>query len=146
MDRKEFILTCGMICLGGSSITLLLQSCGSANYFAANTLIDNRLVVDKSEFVGIVKDKTIHRSFILLKTEKYSFPIAVYRHDENDYSALLIKCTHRGCELNPLGDYLVCPCHGSEFNNRGFVQHPPADKNLQSFKTTTDNEKIYIQL
>jgi cytochrome b6-f complex iron-sulfur subunit len=66
--------------------------------------------------------------------------------NEDDYSALLLQCTHKGCELQPQGNFLICPCHGSEFTNKGVVQNPPAEQNLKTFKTSTDNENIYIYL
>jgi cytochrome b6-f complex iron-sulfur subunit len=57
-----------------------------------------------------------------------------------------LECTHKGCELIPQGDYLVCPCHGSEFSNNGQVLNPPAEDNLKTFITESDNENIYILL
>jgi cytochrome b6-f complex iron-sulfur subunit len=83
---------------------------------------------------------------VLIRNERFNFPICVYKLDENNYTALLMECTHRSCELQPQGTYLICPCHGSEFNNKGVVQNPPAEQNLRTFKITTDNEHIYIQL
>ena len=146
MDRKEFIKTCGFACLGGSALVTLLESCASSNYFALSTLDRNQLLVKKSEFIKIGKNTQTLRKYVLVKTDKFSFPIVVYRLGSENYSALLLQCTHKGCELQPQGDYLVCPCHGSEFTNQGIVQNPPAEQNLQNFKTTTDDENIYIQL
>ncbi|MES2726972.1 MAG: Rieske 2Fe-2S domain-containing protein [Bacteroidota bacterium] len=146
MDRKEFIKTCGLACFGATALASLLQSCATNNYFAQTTVNKNQLVLKKSEFISIEKDKTVNRKYVLVKTEKYNFPICVYKTSEENYSALLMECSHKGCELQPHGDYLICPCHGSEFSNTGVVQNPPAEQNLQSFKITTDNDNIYIQL
>ena len=57
-----------------------------------------------------------------------------------------MECTHRSCELETEGNYLMCPCHGSEFTNKGIVQNPPAEHNLKTFNLKIDNENIYIQL
>ncbi len=147
MERKEFIkIVCSTI-LGSTSLGTIVQSCASTNYFVTANTINNKIVIKKEAF-------TKHRSavsssgqkFLLVRTELSIFPIYVYKFSEENFSALLMKCTHLGCELQPNGDYLVCPCHGSEFTNRGEVQHPPADKNLQKFKVTTDYENIYIHL
>lgn len=146
MDRKDFIKTCGLACFGATALASLLQSCTSTNYFAQTTVNKNQLVLKKSEFISIEKDKTITRKYVLVKTEKYNFPICIYKTSDENYSALLMECTHKGCELQPHGDYLICPCHGSEFSNTGVVQNPPAEQNLQSFKITTDHDNIYIQL
>ena len=146
MDRKEFIKTCGFACMGGAVLTALLQSCASTNYFALTTFENNRITIKKTEFVKVEKNKTVERKYVLIKTDKYNFPIGIYKISENNYSALLMQCTHKGCELNPHGNYLICPCHGSEFTNKGIVQNPPAEQNLQTFKTSSDIENIYIHL
>ena len=146
MQRKKFIKTLGCACIGATSLATLLQSCSSTNYFAQSTLANNQLTIKKSEFIKIVNGKHVQRIYILVRSEKQVTPICIYKISDDNYSALLMVCTHNGCELNPQGNYLVCPCHGSEFSNTGVVQNPPAEQNLKSFKTTTDNDNIYIQL
>jgi cytochrome b6-f complex iron-sulfur subunit len=146
MERKEFIRTCGYACLGTLAISALLEGCVSANYFAQTSLSGSIITIKKSEFIKVENGKTVARKFVLVKNEKLNFPICLYKLTETEYSALLMECTHKGCELNAQGEYLVCPCHGSEFSNTGAVQNPPAEQNLQSFKTSTDDANIYIQL
>jgi cytochrome b6-f complex iron-sulfur subunit len=146
MNRKEFIKACGLACLGSAALAALLEGCTSSNYFARTSMEGNKLVIKKSEFTTVEKDKTTQRKYVLVKSDKFNFPICVYKLNEGEYSALLMECTHKGCELQPHGEYMMCPCHGSEFSNKGVVQNPPAEHNLQSFKTTTDNENIYIIL
>lgn len=92
------------------------------------------------------KGKIVQRKYVLVRSEKLGFPICVYKLDDQHYSALLMECTHKGCELQPHGDFLVCPCHGSEFNSTGAVLSPPAEQNLHAYTLTTDHENIYIQL
>lgn len=146
MDRKEFIKSCGYVCLGGAAFMTLFQSCAGTTYFAQTSFENNRIAIKKSEFIQTKKEKVKERKFVLVKTEKSAFPICVYKISETEYTALLLQCTHKGCELQPQGSYLVCPCHGSEFTNKGEVQNPPAERNLQTYKTTIDNENIYIHL
>jgi len=146
MNRKEFIKNFGFSCVGGTAVVALLQSCAGTSYFAQNVLSNNQLSVKKTEFVRVENGKTIQRKYVLVKTDKYNFPVCIYKISEDYYSALLLECTHKGCELKPHGDYLSCPCHGSEFSNMGIVQNPPADENLKSLQIKTDNENIYIQL
>lgn len=146
MDRKEFIRTCGFACLGGATLAVLLESCAGTNYLAQTSHSNNQITIPKSEFIKVAKDKTIQRKYVLVRHDKFSYPICVYKLDEENYSALLMQCTHKGCELQPQGDFLICPCHGSEFTNQGVVQNPPAEQDLQTFKISTDNENIYIYL
>jgi cytochrome b6-f complex iron-sulfur subunit len=146
MNRKEFIKTCGITCLAGVGMASLLQSCTSTNYFAKTISEGNKITIKKTEFTQVESDKTILRKYVLVKTDKFNFPICLYELSKDNYSALLMECTHKGCELQPHGEYMVCPCHGSEFSNTGVVQNPPAEQNLHSFKTSFDNENIYIYL
>jgi cytochrome b6-f complex iron-sulfur subunit len=146
MKRKEFIKTCGIACLSSAALASILQSCGTPNYTAKTTMEGNKMAVKKSEFILVDSNKTTQRKYVLVKSDKFNFPICVYKLNEENYSALLMECTHKGCELQPHGEFMVCPCHGSEFSNTGIVQNPPAEQNLQSFKTSFDNENIYIYL
>lgn len=146
MDRKGFIKTWGYACLGGTAWVALLQSCAGTPYFARTAFEENRIVIKKAEFRKTENGKMTEREFVFVNTEKFGYPIGVYKISENEYSSLLLQCTHKGCELQPQGNFLVCPCHGSEFTNKGVVQNPPAEQNLKTFKTSTDNEYIYIYL
>ena len=146
MDRKEFIRTCSFLCLRGSALTALATGCATSNYFAATTLDNNRLIIKKSEFEVAGQAKPTLRKYVLIRAAQYNYPIIVYRFDDGTYSALLMECTHKNCELQPQGAYLVCPCHGSEFSNMGVVQNPPAEENLRTFQIIQDDDHLYIQL
>ncbi len=145
MERKAFLKQCGKLCLGGLLAGELLQSC-TGTYFAVGSFEQNQLVLNKSEFVISANGKNKFRKYVLLRHEKLPYPIYVYRLNDNTYSALYMECSHNSCELTPHGDFLICPCHGSEFSNVGRVLNPPAENDLRSFKINHDNEKIYIQL
>ncbi len=146
MDRKKFIKECGFACLGALAFPTFLESCGSSSHFAQGTVSNNEFIIKKAEFTHIKNNKSTERKYVLVKPDQFTFPVCIYKTGENMYTALLMECTHKGCELQPHGDYLVCPCHGSEFSNSGVVQNPPAEENLKTFKTRTDNDNIYITL
>lgn len=146
MDRKTFIKNCGLSCLGGLSVASLMQACGTSSYYAQHVQGESQFTIKKTEFTMLKKGKTIQRKYVLLRSPRFNFPICIYKIDENNYTALLMECTHKSCELQPNGEYLVCPCHGSEFSNKGLVQNPPAEENLKTFQTKTDNENIYVIL
>lgn len=145
MDRKEFLKTCGYTCLGIVGIASLLESCTSAK-LVQTTSKNNLLTVSRTEFIEVKKDKTKTRRHILVKTSELDFPIVVYRFSDNEYSALLLKCSHQGSELNVNGDMITCPAHGSEFSNKGEIIQGPADKTLTSYKVSSDINNIYIHL
>jgi Rieske Fe-S protein len=78
--------------------------------------------------------------------DQLEYPIYLFRLSENNYSALWMKCTHQGSELQASGDHLYCPSHGSEFDKNGSVTQGPAEKNLRSFAVTVQNETLLINL
>lgn len=88
----------------------------------------------------------MHRDYVIVRNDAMEFPIYVYRFSDDDYSAMLMKCTHQGNELQASGDHLHCSAHGSEFNNRGIVAQGPAEENLRTFDVTADSTTIFIDL
>lgn len=125
-------------------VGLVMTNC-TGIYYATASAADNQLILAKSEFI-IDLEKNKKRTYVLVKSEKLDFPICVYQISDNQYASSLLKCTHRGCELNVGGGIYTCPCHGSEFSVEGEVLEGPAIHKLTMFKTITDNENIYIQL
>ena len=145
MDRKTFIRQCGTLCLGAAALSAL-QRCVPASYYAQSNRKGRQLAVRRSEFMETANGKLRERLYVLVKTEELAFPICIYRLGPDRYSALLMECTHRSCELHAGSAFLVCPCHGSEFTRLGEVQNPPAEQNLHAFTITYDEQTLYIHL
>jgi Rieske Fe-S protein len=145
MDRREFVKHSCMICLGGGLLSVSLTGCVSTHY-VAGVMRTSGIAVPKSEFTYIKKGQAHVRSYIIVQNEKLEFPIYLYRFSENEFSALWMKCTHQGAELQASGDYLHCPSHGSEFDNRGMLSEGPAEKNLRTFPVSVLEDTILIDL
>ncbi len=145
MQRRIFIKNTCFACVGGGLATALAAGCKGVHYFNS-PLEANRLTLPKSEFTYLRKEEIRHRVWVVVKNERLPFPIGVFHFGDSEYSALYLKCTHQGCEVQPEGNYLQCPCHGSEFDNRGKLQHGPAEADLKTFAVETDTENIYILL
>jgi len=128
MKRKEFIGTCF---LG------LLSGCAGTKYFAA-PIDGDSLIVPISAFA--------EKKYVVVENDRLEYPVCVYRFGDNDYKALLMKCTHQGTELQVFGDRLQCPAHGSEFKNNGSVQNGPADSPLRTFNVSVFGDSIKIKL
>lgn len=142
MNRKQFLRTCGLGCLGSIAAVTVLESCSSSR--SMNSSIDgDNLVVPVSDF-GNEKDG--FRKFIVVNNDLLKFPICVFRHSSDNYSALWMECSHMGAELQVYGDTLQCPAHGSEFSDRGLVRNGPADRALRNFPTIVDMNLIKISL
>jgi len=144
MNRRTFTKTC-IGCVGSAIIPSILIGCQSTHY-ASGTIEKDGISVSKSEFNRVKKNKPETRKYVIVRNDSLEFPIYVYRFSENDFSAVLMKCTHQGNELQASGDHLHCPAHGSEYDNKGIVAQGPAEANLRSFKVLSDNDRIFIDL
>jgi Rieske Fe-S protein len=144
MNRRTFAKTC-MVCLSGVAFSPILSGCQSTHYVNGKVEPDGISVLP-SAFHYLKKDQPMMRQYIIVRNDALEFPIYLYRFSNNEYSAVLMKCTHQGAELQASGDHLHCPSHGSEFNNRGMLAQGPAEKDLRSFKVSAVNEKIFIDL
>jgi Rieske Fe-S protein len=145
MDRKQFIRQCGFTCLGAVGTSVLIQSCTGAKQINA-PLRNNQLEVALSSFIIQGKGTAQYKRYVVVHNEQLNYPIVVYRNGDNDYTALLLRCSHQYNELNVSGELLSCPAHGSEFDSKGNVVNGPADTQLRSFPVTKDNQHLYIQL
>lgn len=144
MNRREFTAACFM-CLTGAATIPVFSGCQST-YYTSGTIQPNGISILKSEFTYMKKDKVLERAYVIVRNDSMEFPIYVYRFSDDDYAAVLMKCTHQGNELQASGDHMHCPAHGSEFNNRGIVAQGPAEENLRTFKVTSENDNIFIDL
>lgn len=129
-----------MLCLSGGILTTL--GCTSTKIVDA-TLSSNELIVPISAFRS---GETSWKKHIIADNPKLKYPLCIFRFTENDYSAVLMRCTHQGTELQVFGDKLQCPAHGSEFSNRGNVLSGPADTNLRSFSVSVIQDQVHILL
>jgi Rieske Fe-S protein len=145
MDRKKFISTCGLACVGGIGLTGLLQSCGSSKQLNGK-IINDDLVIPLMEFQHKKGEQGSYKKYLIVQNDMLQYPICVFRFNDNEYTALWMRCTHQGTELQVFGDKLQCPAHGSEFTSIGGVQNGPADSRLRTFPVTIENNQIKISL
>ena len=145
MKRRAFIRQTCITCVSGGLIPFLITGC-QATHYASGVMDATGISVSKSEFTYLKKEQTLTRQYIIVQNDKLEFPIYVYRFSDTEYSALWMKCTHQGAELQASGDALQCPSHGSEFTNKGAVRNGPAEKNLRSFPVIVQTDTITIDL
>ncbi len=145
MDRKEFLKTCGFGCLAAITGISLLQSCSSSQVLSKK-IDGSDILVPITDFEIASNGKKEYKKYIIIQNEVLQFPICVYRFSETEYSALLMKCTHQGAELQVFGDKLQCAAHGSEFSNKGNVESGPANTDLRKFPILIENNILKISL
>lgn len=142
MERRKFIRSGCTFCLLGAAGMLLpmLESCGTTQKTAVykTTVKDNKIEVPLSLFAqGTLQ-------FVRAKGQYYD--IAVQQHEDNTYTALLLRCTHMDNQLNITGNGYRCNQHGSEFDKDGNVKKGPAEHALKQYNVTIDNDKLVITI
>lgn len=145
MTRKEFIINTCSTCLAAAGVTSFISSCATTQNVRGK-LVNDGLIIGTNEFLVSKKANSAYRSFIIVRNDALKYPICIYRFGESEYSALWMRCTHQGAELQASGDMLQCPAHGSEFDNRGKVTSGPAGESLRSFPVTISNNELFIDL
>ena len=145
MDRKEFIRTCGLACLGGGAMALLLQSC-TTTAMVNGSVVGENMMVPLTAFEEINNKEVQYRKYIIVHHKDLRNPIAVFRFSETHYESVLMKCTHQGNELSVNGDRLHCSSHGSEFDQHGMVMKGPAKDSLKKFDVRIENQQLAISL
>ncbi len=145
MNRRKFLKNSCTACVSASALTGILHSCTPTRYISG-TLGKDGLTVDIDAFIIKHKGKAGYHSYIIIRNEELQYPICVYRFTDAEYSALWMRCTHQGTELQASGDNLQCTAHGSEFDNRGTVKNGPADRNLRNFPVTVTGKQLFIDL
>ena len=60
--------------------------------------------------------------------------------DAKGLYAISAICTHLGCTVNKVGENYECPCHGSRFNNGGYLLKGPAQSPLDRLELTLSSD------
>lgn len=146
MNRKDFLVKGCIGCLSALAVSSGFISCSTTTQYLSGKLGKDGITLDKADFKLSQKGNSDYRSFVIVRNDALKFPICVYRHDENNYTALWMQCAHQGAELQASGDMLTCPAHGSEFNNKGVVTNGPASRNLRTFPVTITDNVLFIDM
>ena len=145
MDRRNFLKKSCSACLSLTVISSMVSSCLSTKYVTGKVAKDG-ITIDKDDFKIKQKGGTAYSSFVIVRNEILKYPICIYRMNDDEYTALWMRCTHQGTELQASGDVLQCSAHGSEFNSKGQVRNGPANTALRTFPVTVTNNEIFIDL
>lgn len=145
MQRKKFIKTCGGACFGFLAFGMLPTGCGTSKIFSA-PVEGSSLVIPLSEFEQEKKGQMEYRNYLIAQNSRLAFPIYIYRKTSNNFTALVMSCTHQGTELQAFGDRLQCPAHGSDFDKNGKVLNGPAIEDLRNLPIKIEGNNLKISL
>jgi Rieske Fe-S protein len=78
-----------------------------------------------------------------IKVDIGGSPAIVARPSAQQVACFSAICTHQGCTVEPSGDKLNCPCHGSQYDAMtGQVLRGPAAEPLPEIGVTVKNGEI----
>ena len=83
---------------------------------------------------------------VVINHNSLPYPIFVQQRGEDEFLALRMECTHKGCPLVVRKDKLWCSCHGSKFSSDGEALTGPAELPLPRYDATRDGDEVVIQL
>jgi cytochrome b6-f complex iron-sulfur subunit len=75
-------------------------------------------------------------------------PGILYATKDGKLKAISALCTHQGCTVRWRGpdETLLCPCHGSQFDLDGKVEHGPATEPLPTYSAHKQGDDAVIAL
>jgi cytochrome b6-f complex iron-sulfur subunit len=135
MNRETFIRRCAALTAGLTCMDLVVAGCAPLP-FATYAWEDSVAIVHKSSFGD--------GSFVLLDIEALPAPVYVSKQGADEYTAVVLRCTHRGCRVRPAEHLLECPCHGSRYSPTGAVVRGPAPENLRRLPVENSAESLRI--
>lgn len=136
--RQATVLGACSCCLGALSV---IESCTTTSGIAAT----EKAIVETPGQISILKSAVAGQSYLKLSSSKFKEPIFLNTNADGSYTAVLMRCTHKGCGLGAQQGVFVCPCHGSEFDLDGHVLKGPAKTDLQSFEVAADDTHIIVK-
>lgn len=137
MDRRAFIVRLPMVAgIAAGAAAVGTTGCAGAAYLtptrSGSTLTVPASAVGEGQGVFVVHPGDER-------------PVYLHRGAEG-LTAVHARCTHRGCQPDPVADRLVCPCHGSEFGWDGSLLEGPAERPLPRFPVREENGRIFIDV
>jgi len=145
MDRRKFLES---VCAAGAGIAIAgtfidLSKVPKAVAGSRRTSADVREIpinlTDTPELKPV--GGTYH-----LEIEDTSQDILVVHTAPDNFIAVDLKCTHRGCDVNydSDGKKFVCPCHGSEYDLYGRNTKGPAQKPLNYYHAELKGDEVNV--
>lgn len=138
MHRRSFIKAGCSLCLGTSVLSTILTSCASPLNIYKTELTDKHIQIPLSSFG--------ENNYVIVRTVEISYDIFISRKPDNQYKAILMKCSHRDAPVTYATGGLVCNEHGSRFNFEGEALKAPATTSLQTLPIEVNQNHLKIKI
>ena len=138
-SRRRFLeqlelMAGGIVC---GTVPAMLGGCAARMRYVTPSVVGDRLAVPATAVVA---------AGLLIEAPGAELPIYLRRTTTGDFTAVSTRCMHRGCQVEPAAERLVCPCHGSEYTFAGEVVQGPTEHALTRYRVTSDRETVYIHM
>jgi Rieske Fe-S protein len=138
MERRSFIKTGCSLCMAiGSGLAMSTFSSCAPSVYKTN-ISGNKIAVPLALFE--------QNKLQIIRAENYEYDIAVRKDDNENFVALLMRCTHADNQLTNNGNGFTCSLHGSIFDKDGSVKKGPAERALKNFVTEKISDQLIIHL
>jgi cytochrome b6-f complex iron-sulfur subunit len=135
MNRKEFLFSLGTGAVAAGCSTLL-SACAGLSY-ATGRMVQGEYEILLGELEG--------RSWVMVDLGGGRAP-ALVTTESGTPLAISLRCTHRGCTVEPEGEELECPCHGSRYTMEGKLLGGPAPRDLETYPVRQEDGALYIRV
>ena len=139
-NRRDFLKQSGTACaaIAGLGFLTALESC-KAPAAAVATTYDAASNKISFPFTSFGTGNTV-----VVEGPGKEYRVFVIKKSDTDLTALKLKCTHRGGNVQMEQAKLHCPNHGSEFDFEGKVLEGPAAAPLKKFPVTVENGNVFV--
>jgi len=138
MERRKFIKDTCQLCMAASFIAILNKGCIPAEGVFSSTVENNKMMIPLTELSG--------KNYLLARSKQLAFDIFIHKNKNDNYTAVLMKCSHRDAPVHYTTGGLVCHEHGSRFDFEGAVTKEPAETPLTKFPVTLNTTHLIINL
>jgi len=146
MNRREFL---EKSCLAGLTVVaggMLINTVGLSTLKAKTRVIEGNKEIPIN--LEDAPDLQPVGGAYHLELEDIDKDLIIAHVGENEYVAVDIKCTHKGCDVTyeHADKVFNCPCHGSQFKLTGEPIKGPAKKPLMSYQTKLQDKEVIITI
>lgn len=140
MERRDFLLNSCRACLGLMAVPALasLESCSSSKAMSGMS--------ESNGVISLPLADIADKPGVTLHPKSIADPLMVVKNADGSYTALVLKCPHKGGPLSVVGDQLECDWHHSTFDMHGNVTKGPAKSALTSYPVTLNGDKLEIKV
>jgi len=121
-----------------SVASIIGEGCSPSASIYKSTIENNSMMIPLSEFM--------ERNYVIARSNKLDYDIFIHKNSKEEYTAVMMRCSHRDAPLQYTTGGLVCHEHGSRFSYDGVVTKEPASTPLKKFPVTIDQTHLIINI